>query len=143
MCSFLTLNTKRSKINLKSNLHYTRGITPKRVTSGGAHLGDLAPGRRSREELLATRVRNQDLPQRQCLVIQKNVQVKRNNSEKIIPIFLILALNIGITNEYQHVIDKSFRTGQFVCRLFQKTDEDKLLKCLVDVKLASKLFSEP
>ena len=25
-----------------SNLHYTRGITPKRVTSGGAHLRSLA-----------------------------------------------------------------------------------------------------
>ena len=31
----------------KSNLHYTRGITPKRVTSGGAHLRGLAPGLRS------------------------------------------------------------------------------------------------
>ena len=28
----------------KSNLHYTRGIKPKRVTSGGAHLRILAPG---------------------------------------------------------------------------------------------------
>ena len=27
----------------KSNLHYTRIITPKRVTSGGAHLRGLAP----------------------------------------------------------------------------------------------------
>ena len=44
----------------KSNLHYTRGITPKRVTSSGAHLCDLAPGytapkkRRSGGEPLAT-----------------------------------------------------------------------------------------
>ena len=28
----------------KPNLDYTRGITSKRVTSGGAHLRDLAPG---------------------------------------------------------------------------------------------------
>ena len=35
---------------VKSNLHYTRGITPKRVTSGGAHLRGLAPGLRSSEE---------------------------------------------------------------------------------------------
>ena len=28
----------------KSHLHYTRGSTPKRVTSGGAHLRGLAPG---------------------------------------------------------------------------------------------------
>ena len=28
----------------KSNLYYTRGITPKHVTSGGAHLRSLAPG---------------------------------------------------------------------------------------------------
>ena len=36
--------------NQKSNLHYTRGITPKRVTSGGAHLCGLAPGLHSSEE---------------------------------------------------------------------------------------------
>ena len=34
----------------KSNLHYTRRITPKRVTSCGAHLRDLAPGQHSSEE---------------------------------------------------------------------------------------------
>ena len=28
--------------SIKSNFHYTRGITPKRVTSGGAHLRALA-----------------------------------------------------------------------------------------------------
>ena len=32
------------------NLHYTRGNTPKRVTSGGAHLRGLAPGLHSSEE---------------------------------------------------------------------------------------------
>ena len=31
-------------------LHYTRGITPKRVTSGEIHLRGLAPGQRSSEE---------------------------------------------------------------------------------------------
>ena len=36
--------------NQKSNLHYTRGITPKRVTSCGAHLRGLAPGLHSSEE---------------------------------------------------------------------------------------------
>ena len=30
--------------NQKLNLHYTGGITPKRVTSGGARLRGLAPG---------------------------------------------------------------------------------------------------
>ena len=35
----------------KSNLHYTRGITPKRVTSGGAHFRCLAPGQHSSEEI--------------------------------------------------------------------------------------------
>ena len=34
----------------KSNLHYTGGITSKRVTSGGAHLRCLAPGQRSSKE---------------------------------------------------------------------------------------------
>ena len=37
-------------INIKSNLHYTRRITPKRVTSCGAHLRGLAPGQHSSEE---------------------------------------------------------------------------------------------
>ena len=36
--------------NQKSNLNYIRGITPKRVTSGGAHLRGLAPGLHSSEE---------------------------------------------------------------------------------------------
>ena len=35
---------------IKSNLNYTRGITHKPVTSGGVHLCDLAPGRRSFED---------------------------------------------------------------------------------------------
>ena len=35
---------------IKSNLHYTRRNTPKRVTSCGAHLRGLAPGQHSSEE---------------------------------------------------------------------------------------------
>ena len=35
---------------IKSNLHYTRRITPKRVTSCSAHLRGLAPGLHSSEE---------------------------------------------------------------------------------------------
>ena len=37
-------------IKSKFNLHYTSGITWKRVTSGGAHLRGLAPGQHSSEE---------------------------------------------------------------------------------------------
>ena len=37
-------------IQKKSNLHYTRRITPKRVTSSGAHLRGLPPGQHSSEE---------------------------------------------------------------------------------------------
>ena len=37
-------------IEKKSNLSYTRGIKPKRVTSGVVHLCDLAPGHRSSAE---------------------------------------------------------------------------------------------
>ena len=51
--SVLSFSSSRkfSLINqIKSNLHYTRGITPKRVTSGGAHLRGLAPGLHSSEE---------------------------------------------------------------------------------------------
>ena len=36
----------------KPDLHHTRGITPKRVTSGGAHLRGLAPGQHSCAETL-------------------------------------------------------------------------------------------
>ena len=38
------------KFKIKSNLHYTRRIAPKRVTSCGAHLRGLAPGLLSSEE---------------------------------------------------------------------------------------------
>ena len=34
----------------KLKLYYTRGITPKHVTSGGVHLRGLAPGQHSSEE---------------------------------------------------------------------------------------------
>ena len=36
--------------NQKSNLHYSRGMTPKHLTSGGAHHRGLAPGQHSSEE---------------------------------------------------------------------------------------------
>ena len=36
---------------LKSNLHYTRGITPKRVRNGGAPLLSLTPYQHSFEEI--------------------------------------------------------------------------------------------
>ena len=42
--------TSVTLVKSKSNLHYTRRITPKRVTSGGAHLRGLAPGQHSSEE---------------------------------------------------------------------------------------------
>ena len=38
------------KFTKKSNPYYTRGITSKRVTSGGVHLRGLAPGQHSSEE---------------------------------------------------------------------------------------------
>ena len=38
------------KKKIKPNLHYTCSIMPKGVTSGGAHLHDLAPGLHSSEE---------------------------------------------------------------------------------------------
>ena len=41
---------RRIRSSKKSNLHYTRRITPKRATSGGAHLRGLAPGQHSSEE---------------------------------------------------------------------------------------------
>ena len=48
--SYFRCNTAKNFKKSKSNLHYTRRITPKRVTSGGAHLHGLAPGLHSSEE---------------------------------------------------------------------------------------------
>ena len=39
-------------LHKNSNLHYTRHITPKRVTSGGAHLRGAAFGLQSSEQTL-------------------------------------------------------------------------------------------
>ena len=39
-----------ASFKIKSNFHYTRRITPKRVTSCGAHLRGLVPGQHSSEE---------------------------------------------------------------------------------------------
>ena len=39
-----------STITSNQNIYYTRGITPKRVTSGASHLRDFAPGLHSFEE---------------------------------------------------------------------------------------------
>ena len=48
--SRLILSSHNFPGSKKSNLHYTRRITPKRVTSCGAHLRGLAPGLHSSEE---------------------------------------------------------------------------------------------
>ena len=49
---FLQLEQKKliQTLARKSNLHYTRGITLKRATSGGAHFRSLAPGQHCSEE---------------------------------------------------------------------------------------------
>ena len=47
---FIETKFLRFRFGFKSNLHYTRRITPKRVTSCGAHLRSLAPGLHSSEE---------------------------------------------------------------------------------------------
>ena len=44
--------TSGSTQNQTKNLHYACGITPTRVTSGGAYLSGLAPGQQSSEETL-------------------------------------------------------------------------------------------
>ena len=44
------VNSSFFRVCSKSNLHYTRRITPKRVTSCGAHLRGLAPGQHSSEK---------------------------------------------------------------------------------------------
>ena len=48
--SYATALIKQVQLRYKPNLHYTRGITPKRVTSGKIHLRGLAPGHHSSEE---------------------------------------------------------------------------------------------
>ena len=53
MCSVMEKHSSERKLTpleKVSNLHCTRRITPKHVTSGGAHLCCLAPGRYSVEE---------------------------------------------------------------------------------------------
>ena len=45
-----TVSTDMLSSKSKLSHHYTRGITPKRVTSDGIHLHDLAPGLHSSEE---------------------------------------------------------------------------------------------
>ena len=47
---FNCINKLKNQIK-KSNLHYTRGLMPKRVTSCGAHLHGLASGLFSSEEM--------------------------------------------------------------------------------------------
>ena len=39
------MQDRKAKLNIKkkSNLHHTRGVTPKRETSGRAHLHDSGP----------------------------------------------------------------------------------------------------
>ena len=48
-CTTVSRTTAEQKIK-KSNLHHTRGITSKRVTSGGAYLRGLAPEQHSSEK---------------------------------------------------------------------------------------------
>ena len=43
-------NLKKRDTSLKSNLHYTRDITPKRARIDGAHLRGVVPGQHSSDE---------------------------------------------------------------------------------------------
>ena len=49
-CDVVEQRVKEYAEVCQKNLHYTRGITPKHVTSGGIHLRDLASGQHSSEE---------------------------------------------------------------------------------------------
>ena len=50
-CSLTCLSkTQRAKLYVVSDLHYTSGITPKRVTRGELQLRGLAPGQHYSEE---------------------------------------------------------------------------------------------
>ena len=53
--SICDVEQANSKIKLKLNLHYTRGITPKRVTSGGIHLRGSAPRQHKNTAAVASR----------------------------------------------------------------------------------------
>ena len=44
------LLTGRTQAHSQSDLHYTRGVTPKRAISGGVHLRGVVPGQHSSEE---------------------------------------------------------------------------------------------
>ena len=50
LCALRINSTGIDKI-FKSNLHYTRAITPQRIISGGAHIRDFSPGQHSSEKI--------------------------------------------------------------------------------------------
>ena len=64
-------------VKFKLNLHYTRCITPKRVTSGGIHLRGLAPGQHSSEETSQLQ-RNEEMSQLRRIVTAPTTQLQRN-----------------------------------------------------------------
>ena len=48
----ISLDMQRTGGNIKSNLHYTCDITPKRVTSAGVRPRGLAPGQHTSEDTM-------------------------------------------------------------------------------------------
>ena len=50
-CCIVMLQENVHKQKSKTNLHPTRAITPKRVTSGAVHRGNLAPTQHNFEEI--------------------------------------------------------------------------------------------
>ena len=54
----VTFDPKNTFRKSKSNLYYTRDITPKRVASGGVHLPSLVPGQHRNVAVVATRWRH-------------------------------------------------------------------------------------
>ena len=75
MLFFVTLLLEQKS---KSNLHYTRGITPKRVTSGGAHLRGLAPGLQLRRNVAAVASR-----WRHCRFERSGIEPQTSRTESV------------------------------------------------------------
>ena len=67
----MALKVKMSYKHVEFSLHYTRGITQKRVTSGGAHLRGSAPGatklRRSAAAMASPADTKSNFPLKACV----------------------------------------------------------------------------
>ena len=122
----------------KSNLHYTRRITPKRVSSCGTHLRGLAPGQHNSEESSQRRrVIESQRWRRHCVDLTGpgiEPQTSRTDSVR-----LATELTAGPLNTYVytfHYVKKG--SVLYFDRVFFVIFKPQLGHCLLHVTLISK-----